>query len=108
MLAILSNKITSNNLWDVDRVRSLTDSTLFEFTYLDPETSAIKTCSAHCTLSNNPNVTYQDFRFVNSRLSGGIAIDIHSWYGRSGGLSSVKVFQSGMHSKNFVPAKKKN
>lgn len=28
-------------------------------------------------------------------MTSGIAIDIKSWYGVSGGLASVKVFQSG-------------
>lgn len=73
----------------------MTDSVVYEFTYLDPATNTTKTCSTNCTLSNDPNVTFQDFRITNLSLTSGIAIDINSWYGTSGGLASVQVFQSG-------------
>lgn len=61
---------------------------------MDPVTGIRNTCSNNCTLSNDPAVTYQDFRVLNTSMTSGIAIDIKSWYGVGGGLSSVKVFQS--------------
>lgn len=52
------------------------------------------TCINNCTLSNDPSVTYQDFRILDTFMTTGIAIDIKSWYGVGGGLSFVQVFQS--------------
>ncbi|KAG2237121.1 hypothetical protein INT48_004623 [Thamnidium elegans] len=76
-------------------IRSLTNATLnFSLAYLDPVTGIAKTCKDNCTLSNDPSVTYQDFRILNTFMTSGIAIDIKSWYGVGGGLSFVQVFQS--------------
>jgi hypothetical protein len=61
------------------------------------------TCTDNCTLSNDPSVTYQDFRILNQSITSGIAIDIKSWYGVGGGLSSVKVFQSEIFSYAVTP-----
>lgn len=61
---------------------------------MDPVTGISSTCSDNCTLSNDPSVTYQDFRILDTFMTTGIAIDIKSWYGVGGGLSFVQVFQS--------------
>ena len=66
----------------------------YTLSYLDPVSGIASTCSNHCVLSNDPAVTFQDFRILNTSMTSGIAIDIQSWYGVGGGLSSVKVFQS--------------
>lgn len=50
------------------------------------------TCSENCILSN---ATYQDFTVLDSMKSNGIRININSWFGSSGGLSYVQIYQSG-------------
>lgn len=85
-----------------DSIRSLVDSTTYQLTYFDPDVNLTKTCSTSCSLSKNTNVLYQDFRITNISITNGIAIDINSWYGVSGGLASVKVFQSGMHKSIYI------
>lgn len=67
--------------------------------YLDPASNTTKTCTTNCVLSNDASVEYQDFRILNTTMTSGIAIDVKSWYGSSGGLASVSVFQSGKKKK---------
>ncbi|RCI03412.1 hypothetical protein CU098_005698 [Rhizopus stolonifer] len=94
VLIRVANSKLDNHQTKEFSIRSLSDSTVYELTYLDPDTNVTKTCSTNCMLSKDMNVGYQDFRITNISLSSGIAIDIKSWYGASGGLASVKVFQS--------------
>ncbi|KAL9555281.1 hypothetical protein MBANPS3_002434 [Mucor bainieri] len=93
LIRIANSKLENHQTHEFS-IRSLVDATLFQLSYLDPDTNLTKTCSTNCTLSKSTNVLYQDFRITNISLTNGIAIDIHSWYGVSGGLASVKVFQS--------------
>lgn len=94
LIRIVNSKVENHQTKDFS-IRSLTaGSTNYTLSYLDPVTGVAKICSNNCTLSNDPAVTYQDFRVLNTSMTSGIAIDIKSWYGVSGGLSSVKVFQS--------------
>lgn len=60
--------------------------------YVDPVTQQTIVCSKDCILSNN---TYQDFTVVDSITATGIRININSWYGSSGGLGYVQIYQSG-------------
>ncbi|KAI7897873.1 cortical protein marker for cell polarity-domain-containing protein [Cokeromyces recurvatus] len=93
LIRIVNSKLENHQTKEFS-IRSLTDSRVYKLTYLDPDSNRTKTCSTNCILSKNPNVTYQDFRITNLSITNGIAIDIKSWYGVSGGLSSVTVFQS--------------
>ncbi|KAI9486979.1 MAG: cortical protein marker for cell polarity-domain-containing protein [Benjaminiella poitrasii] len=93
LIRIVNSKLENHQTKEFS-IRSLTDSHVYNLIYLDPDSNRTKTCSTNCILSNNPNVTYQDFRITDLSLTSGIAIDIKSWYGASGGLASVKVFQS--------------
>ncbi|CEP12576.1 hypothetical protein [Parasitella parasitica] len=60
----------------------------------DPATNQIVTCSETCSLSNDPNVSFQDFTVVNAASTSEIRINIDSWYGAGGGLGGVSIFQS--------------
>ncbi|KAI8066107.1 cortical protein marker for cell polarity-domain-containing protein [Thamnidium elegans] len=94
-LVRIQNSKVENRQTKEFSIRSLTNATLnFSLAYLDPVTGIAKTCKDNCTLSNDPSVTYQDFRILNTFMTSGIAIDIKSWYGVGGGLSFVQVFQS--------------
>ncbi|KAI8988035.1 cortical protein marker for cell polarity-domain-containing protein [Mycotypha africana] len=94
LIRIANSKLDNHKTKEFS-VRSLTDSSvIYEFTYLDPDTNLVKKCSTNCILSANPTVDYQDFVITNLSMTSGIAIDVKSWYGVSGGLASVKVFQS--------------
>ncbi|KAI8992503.1 cortical protein marker for cell polarity-domain-containing protein [Pilobolus umbonatus] len=75
-------------------IRPLSNTTYYTLSYLDPDTGIAKVCTNNCVLSSNDNVNYQDFRIVDTSLTFGIAIDVLSWYGLSGGLASVQAFQS--------------
>ncbi|KAG2204037.1 hypothetical protein INT47_007031, partial [Mucor saturninus] len=94
-LVRIANSKVENRQTKEFSIRSLANTTqLFSLSYLDPITGIAVTCSDNCTLSNNPSVTYQDFRILDTFMTTGIAIDIKSWYGVGGGLSFVQVFQS--------------
>jgi hypothetical protein len=77
-------------------IRAVDSKNYFQLSYLDPSTKQTRICTTNCTLSNDTSIDFQDYRILNTNLTSGIAIDIMSWYGSSGGLSSVSVFQSGI------------
>ncbi|KAG0838863.1 hypothetical protein G6F18_004333 [Rhizopus arrhizus] len=81
-------------------IRAVDSKNYFQLSYLDPSTKQTRICTTNCTLSNDTSIDFQDYRILNTNLTSGIAIDIMSWYGSSGGLSSVSVFQS----ENFIYA----
>lgn len=68
---------------------------IMNFTYTDPDTGATGHCDSRCPLSSNPSVTHQDFRFINTVGMSAFRIDISDWYGQSGGLDGVELFQDG-------------
>lgn len=86
----------------MNSVRPFDNATYFQMAYLDPASNTTKTCTTNCVLSNDASVEYQDFRILNTTMTSGIAIDVKSWYGSSGGLASVSVFQSGKKKRNFI------
>ncbi|CAO3692597.1 unnamed protein product [Rhizopus stolonifer] len=81
-------------------VRASGSQNYFQMSYLDHSTNQTQFCTNNCTLSNDTTFDFQDYRILNTTLTFGIAIDIFSWYGSGGGLSSVSVFQS----ENFIYA----
>ena len=65
------------------------------FTYRDPTSGEDAVCDARCPLSNDANVSYQDFHFVNTVGMSSFRIDVSDWYGDGGGLNGVELFQNG-------------
>lgn len=68
----------------------------FELSYTNTTTHETTTCTTNCVLSNDPTIAYQDFTVLNSISTNAIRIQIDSWYGDGGGLSSVEIFESGI------------
>lgn len=68
---------------------------IMNLTYTDPATGTNATCDARCPLSNDPNVRFQDFTFVNVIGMSAFQIDISEWYGSGGGLNGIELFQDG-------------
>ncbi|KFZ10761.1 hypothetical protein V502_07950 [Pseudogymnoascus sp. VKM F-4520 (FW-2644)] len=71
---------------------------IMNFTYVDPATGANSSCSSECPLSNDPNVPFQDFFFVNVIGMNTFQIDISDWFGSGGGLTGVKLFEDDIYS----------
>lgn len=69
---------------------------IMNFTYTDPITREESLCDARCPLSNDPNISYQDFHFVNTVGMSSFRIDVSDWYGDGGGLNGVELFQNGI------------
>ncbi|CEJ03218.1 hypothetical protein RMCBS344292_17206 [Rhizopus microsporus] len=99
LVRIANSRLTNHQTKEFG-VRPIDNATYFQMAYLDPASNTTKTCTTNCVLSNDASVEYQDFRILNTTMTSGIAIDIKSWYGSSGGLASVSVFQS----ENFIYA----
>ncbi|KAI9866504.1 MAG: hypothetical protein M1813_001055 [Trichoglossum hirsutum] len=66
---------------------------IMNLTFTDPETQQNATCDARCPLSSKPDVTFQDFHFVNPIGMSGFQVDISEWYGSGGGLDGIELFQ---------------
>lgn len=75
-------------------VRAFPNSGIMNLTYVDPNTKEKKYCEASCDLAQSDEI--QDFEFVNVIGMNALRIDIDSFYGAGGGLSSVQLFQDGM------------
>ncbi|KAI8329444.1 cortical protein marker for cell polarity-domain-containing protein [Chlamydoabsidia padenii] len=76
-------------------IRSLSNNHFFNMTYLDPITGNRLFCTNNCTLSDDPSIQFQEFLVINNpSITFGIRIEITSWYGLGGGLSSVEIYQS--------------
>ncbi|CAO3691119.1 hypothetical protein G6F70_006527 [Rhizopus microsporus] len=99
LVRIANSRLTNHQTKEFG-VRPIDNATYFQMAYLDPASNTTKTCTTNCVLSNDASVEYQDFRILNTTMTSGIAIDVKSWYGSSGGLASVSVFQS----ENFIYA----
>lgn len=68
---------------------------IMNFTYTDPSSGRDALCDALCPLSNDPNIPFQDFHFVNTVGMSSFRIDVSDWYGNGGGLDGVELFQNG-------------
>jgi len=71
---------------------------IMNFTYVDPKTGANSSCTSECPLSNDPNVPFQDFFFVNVIGMSAFRIDISDWFGSGGGLNGIELFQNDIYS----------
>ena len=71
-------------------------NSILRFTFQDPDNNnQNSTCDQTCPLSNNPNVKFQDFYFVNTIGMNGFSIDISDWWGDGGGLDGIELFENG-------------
>jgi hypothetical protein len=66
---------------------------IMNFTYTDPATGLNASCTSECPLSDNPDVEFQDFHFVNDVGMNAFRIDISAFYGSGGGLNGIELFQ---------------
>jgi hypothetical protein len=71
-------------------------NSILRFNYTDPATNQTLMCDQTCSLSNDTNIKYQDFIFVNPIGMNSFQIDISDWYGSGGGLDGIELFQNGM------------
>ncbi|KAI8093794.1 cortical protein marker for cell polarity-domain-containing protein [Halteromyces radiatus] len=75
-------------------ILATTQNHYLNLSYVDPSTGQRRFCTNNCSLSNDPTVQFQDFLVINPNMTTGVRIDISSWYGLGGGLSSVEIYQS--------------
>jgi hypothetical protein len=68
------------------------------FTYVDPATGVNSSCTSECPLSSDPNVSFQDFFFVNVIGMNAFRIDISDWFGSGGGLTGIELFENDIYS----------
>ncbi|KAK3939146.1 cortical protein marker for cell polarity-domain-containing protein [Diplogelasinospora grovesii] len=76
------------------RFTALPINGIMNFTYIDPATGNNASCTSECPLSNDANVTFQDFHFVNIIGMNEFRIDISAFYGSGGGLDGIELFQN--------------
>ncbi|SPN97020.1 related to Pst1p [Cephalotrichum gorgonifer] len=75
------------------RFTVIPDTGILNFTYVDPKTNEERSCTSECPLSDDPDVPFQDFTFVNSVGMDGFRIDISDFYGAGGGLNGIELFE---------------
>ncbi|RYP79414.1 hypothetical protein DL770_006686 [Monosporascus sp. CRB-9-2] len=66
---------------------------IMNFTYIDPASGQNRSCTSECPLSDDPDVEFQDFQFVNEVGMNEFRLDISAWYGSGGGLNGIELFQ---------------
>lgn len=71
---------------------------IMNFTYVDPATGDNRTCTSECPLSDDPEVEFQDFHFVNRVGMNRVQIAISDWYGAGAGLRGIQLFQDNIFS----------
>lgn len=71
---------------------NLNDGGILNLTYTDPSSGEKSYCDRVCPLPEN-NSTEQDFHFVNPVGVSSFRIWIDQWYGSSGGLNGIELFQ---------------
>lgn len=74
------------------RFTALPINGIMNFTYVDPATRQNASCTSECPLSDDPDVEFQDFHFVNVIGMNEFRLDISAFYGRGGGLNGVELF----------------
>jgi hypothetical protein len=71
---------------------------ILNFTYVDPATGRNASCTSECPLSNDPNVPFQDFHFVNQIGMDSFRIDISAFFGNGGGLNGISLYENDIFS----------
>ncbi|KAL4818384.1 cortical protein marker for cell polarity-domain-containing protein [Aspergillus spinulosporus] len=72
--------------------RRLPDNGIMNLTYTDPSTGDDVNCDQYCSLSDDPDEEYRDFRFVNQVGMTGFMFEIRDYYGTGAGLNGIEVF----------------
>ncbi|KAI8879132.1 hypothetical protein K501DRAFT_336282 [Backusella circina FSU 941] len=90
----ISNAHSDDRGTDEFNIISLGSNDYFELSYIDPATNQLTTCTETCYLSNDSNISYQDFTVNNALSTQAIRININSWFGNGGGLGGVEIFHS--------------
>ncbi|KAK0668109.1 cortical protein marker for cell polarity-domain-containing protein [Cercophora samala] len=80
------------------RFTALPINGIMNFTYIDPATQRNASCTSECPLSNDPDVKFQDFHFVNVIGMNEFRIDISRFYGSGGGLNGIELFADDIYS----------
>jgi hypothetical protein len=66
---------------------------IMNLTYVDPATGRNASCSSECPLSDDREVEFQDFHFVNPVGMNRFRVAISDWYGAGAGLAGIELFQ---------------
>ncbi|KXX78285.1 Bud site selection protein RAX2 [Madurella mycetomatis] len=74
------------------RFTALPINGIMNFTYVEPTTGRNASCTNQCPLSDDPEIPFQDFHFVNVIGMNEFRIDISAFYGPGGGLSGIELF----------------
>ena len=80
------------------RFTVIPDNGILNFTYIDPATGQNSSCTNQCPLSNDPDVPFQDFHFVNSVGMNSFRIDISEFYGSGAGFNGIQLFGDDIYS----------
>ncbi|KAL5000933.1 cortical protein marker for cell polarity-domain-containing protein [Aspergillus recurvatus] len=72
--------------------RRLPDNGIMNLTYTDPSTGDDVNCDQYCSLSDDADEEYRDFRFVNQVGMTGFMFEIRDYYGTGAGLNGIEVF----------------
>lgn len=65
---------------------------IMNLTYVDPATGENRTCTSECPLSDDPEVEFQDFHFINRVGMNRVQVAISEWYGSGAGLGGIQLF----------------
>lgn len=80
------------------RYIALPDGGIMNLTYVDPSTKKNMSCTSECPLSDDKDIEFQDFHFVNRVGMNRFQLAISSWYGSGAGLSGIELFQDNIFS----------
>ncbi|KAL2825310.1 cortical protein marker for cell polarity-domain-containing protein [Aspergillus cavernicola] len=72
--------------------RRLPDNGIMNLTYTDPNTGDNVNCDQSCSLSDDSEEEYRDFRFVNNVGMSGFQLEVKEWYGTGAGLNGIELF----------------
>ncbi|KOS19293.1 Polarized growth protein rax2 [Escovopsis weberi] len=71
---------------------------IMNFTYVDPATGKNESCTNLCPLSNDPDLEFQDFHFVNVIGMNQFQIAISDWYGAGAGFAAIQLLEDNIFS----------
>lgn len=71
---------------------------IMNLTYVDPTSGENRTCSSECPLSDDTEIEFQDFHFVNMVGMNRFQLAVSDWYGAGAGLDGLQLFQDNIFS----------
>ncbi|KAL4782658.1 cortical protein marker for cell polarity-domain-containing protein [Aspergillus varians] len=72
--------------------RRLPDNGIMNLTYTDPATGEDVSCDQYCSLSDDSDEQYREFRFVNNVGMTGFMFEVRDYYGSGAGLNGIEVY----------------